>query len=76
MAFHAERCPHLAPLPGFDPLGFGTDPAKMADLQMKELSNGRLAMFAISGFLTQSVLTGNTFPYLFDYQTNSDIFGI
>lgn len=32
---------------------------------MKELSNGRLAMFAFSGCVTQAVLTGNTFPYLF-----------
>jgi len=60
---------------GFDPLGFGSDPAKMADLQMKELANGRLAMFAFSGFVTQSVLTGNQFPYLFDYQT-TDVFAL
>merc|ERR1711988_156106 len=49
---------------GFDPIGFATDPAKLADLQMKELANGRLAMFGFAGFVTQSVLTGNTFPYL------------
>ena len=36
-----------------------------AVLQEKELANGRLAMFGISGMLTQSVLTGNTWPYLF-----------
>merc|ERR1712070_1118025 len=45
---------------GFDPLGFASDPAKLEDLQMKELANGRLAMFAFSGFVTQAVLTGNT----------------
>jgi len=50
---------------GFDPLGFASDPEKKADLQMKELANGRLAMFAFGGIVTQSVLTGNTFPYLF-----------
>jgi len=50
---------------GFDPVGFGSDPEKLKDLQMKELANGRLAMFAFSGAVTQSVLTGNTFPYLF-----------
>ena len=50
---------------GFDPLGFASDPAKKADLQMKELANGRLAMFAFGGFVTQSVLTGNTFPYTY-----------
>jgi len=50
---------------GFDPVGFASDPKKKADLQMKELANGRLAMFAFSGVVTQSVLTGNSFPYLF-----------
>jgi len=50
---------------GFDPLGFSSDPAKKRALQMKELANGRLAMFAFGGVVTQSVLTGNTFPYLF-----------
>merc|ERR1719171_858157 len=50
---------------GFDPIGFGSDPEKLKDLQMKELANGRLAMFAFSGCVTQAVLTGNTFPYLF-----------
>jgi len=50
---------------GFDPLGFSTDPKKFEELQMKELANGRLAMFAFGGFVTQAVLTGNTFPYLY-----------
>jgi len=49
----------------FDPIGFGTDPKKMAVMQEKELANGRLAMFAFGGVVTQSVLTGNSFPYLF-----------
>lgn len=50
---------------GFDPIGFSSDPKVKADLQMKELANGRLAMFGFGGIVTQSVLTGNTFPYLF-----------
>jgi len=49
---------------GFDPLGFSKN-GKLEELQMKELANGRLAMFAFGGVVTQSVLTGNTFPYLF-----------
>ena len=50
---------------GLDPLGMINDPAKKAVMQEKELANGRLAMFAFGGMVTQSVLTGNTFPYLF-----------
>jgi light-harvesting complex I chlorophyll a/b binding protein 1 len=51
---------------GFDPLGFGKEPEQLADLRMKELANGRLAMFAFGGAVTQSVLTGNTFPWVYD----------
>merc|ERR1719310_1695450 len=50
---------------GFDPIAFFFGSEEKADLQMKELANGRLAMFAFGGVVTQSVLTGNTFPYLF-----------
>ena len=59
--FQLLNDPDAAP-PGdykFDPIGFGGS----KELQEKELANGRLAMFAISGFLTQSVLFGTTFPY-------------
>ena len=61
----------VAPLPlsraatGFDPIGFISDPAKKEEMQMKELANGRLAMFAFGGAVTQAVLTGNTFPWLY-----------
>jgi len=56
--------PDAAP-PGdykFDPLGFGGS----ADLAEKELSNGRLAMMAFSGIITQSALTGGGFPYTYN----------
>jgi len=46
----------------FDPLGFGGS----ADLQEKELANGRLAMMAFSGIVTQATLTGNDFPYTYN----------
>jgi len=46
----------------FDPLGFGGS----ADLQEKEISNGRLAMMAFSGIVTQATLTGNDFPYTYN----------
>lgn len=50
---------------GFDPLNFskgGED--KKADLALKELKNGRLAMLAFSGIVTQAVLTGKDFPFV------------
>ena len=59
---------------GFDPLGFASDPAKLETLQMKELANGRLAMFATGGVITQAVLTGNTFPYLYGDATGPGVF--
>jgi len=50
---------------GFDPLGMISDPEKKEMMQMKELANGRLAMFAFGGAITQAVLTGNSFPWLY-----------
>jgi len=47
----------------FDPLGLGKK--DLAKLKVNELKNGRLAMLAISGMVTQSVLTGHSFPYLY-----------
>merc|ERR1712023_531533 len=32
-------------------------------MQLKELNNGRLAMLAFSGIVTQAVLTGKSFPF-------------
>ena len=44
---------------GFDPLGLKPqDAAGFANMQAKELSNGRLAMLAAAGFMAQELATG------------------
>ena len=44
---------------GFDPLGLKpTDPTELAEMQSKELNNGRLAMIAIAGMVGQELATG------------------
>eukprot|EP00612_Vaucheria_litorea_P008747 CAMPEP_0171476848 /NCGR_PEP_ID=MMETSP0946-20130122/3838_1 /TAXON_ID=109269 /ORGANISM="Vaucheria litorea, Strain CCMP2940" /LENGTH=229 /DNA_ID=CAMNT_0012007195 /DNA_START=76 /DNA_END=765 /DNA_ORIENTATION=- len=48
-----------------DPLGLSKDNAKKARYELSEVKNGRLAMLAISGIITQAVITGHGFPYLF-----------
>eukprot|EP00638_Chattonella_subsalsa_P012540 CAMPEP_0117778486 /NCGR_PEP_ID=MMETSP0948-20121206/1022_1 /TAXON_ID=44440 /ORGANISM="Chattonella subsalsa, Strain CCMP2191" /LENGTH=211 /DNA_ID=CAMNT_0005605821 /DNA_START=67 /DNA_END=699 /DNA_ORIENTATION=+ len=42
---------------GFDPLGFSKNPAAAKDLALKEIRNGRLAMWAAAGMLLQGVTT-------------------
>mmetsp|Transcript_29960 Transcript_29960/g.39391 ORF Transcript_29960/g.39391 Transcript_29960/m.39391 type:complete len:223 (+) Transcript_29960:113-781(+) len=48
----------------FDPMGFGKDPKKLETLKLKEIKNGRLAMLAFSGIITQAALTGKSFPFV------------
>jgi len=46
----------------FDPLGFGKNPAALKKYKENEIANGRLAMLAFSGIVTQAAL-GYAFPY-------------
>lgn len=46
---------------GFDPLGFSK--GNKDKYALNELKNGRLAMLAFSGLVTQAVLTGKEFPF-------------
>lgn len=46
----------------FDPLGFAKMSKDMERYKVSELKNGRLAMLAFSGIVTQAALFGKGFP--------------